>query len=169
MFVHIFWSRFNMLVISFISTNKPICWSNILQVSSKLNSVQIFFMSFMYNLCISIITIKVKTKKKLWVFNTLFFLISISKDYPAFEFIFSDSFRWTEANTKAVITDFKEWVNTEKGNSLPSSYFFSFHASVKKFFDKSNFSVSLCYLQRSVETFIWACNMHTVMQTGNFA
>ncbi|XP_065932684.1 uncharacterized protein [Magallana gigas] len=65
-----------------------------------------------------------------------------------------DSFRWTEANTKAVITDFKEWVNTEKGNSLPSSYFFSFHASVKKFFDKSNFSVSLCYLQRSVETFI---------------
>uniref|UniRef100_A0A8W8MFX8 Uncharacterized protein n=1 Tax=Magallana gigas TaxID=29159 RepID=A0A8W8MFX8_MAGGI len=31
-----------------------------------------------------------------------------------------DSFRWTEANTKAVITDFKEWVNTEKGNSLPS-------------------------------------------------
>ncbi|XP_065926621.1 uncharacterized protein [Magallana gigas] len=31
-----------------------------------------------------------------------------------------DSFRWTEANTKAVITDFKEWVNTEKGSSLPS-------------------------------------------------
>lgn len=30
------------------------------------------------------------------------------------------SYRWTEENTKAIIKDFKEWINVEKGNSLPS-------------------------------------------------
>lgn len=47
--------------------------------------------------------------------------------------------------------------------------FSSFHASVIKFFDKSNFSLSLCNLQLSVETFISTCNIHTGMQTGNSA
>lgn len=33
---------------------------------------------------------------------------------------FLGSFRWTEANTQQIQQDFQDWINVERGNSLPS-------------------------------------------------
>lgn len=51
----------------------------------------------------------------------------------AIQQFFSGSYRWTDEHTQKIVDDFKDWINVEKGNSLPSLYLFFFSYSIDKF------------------------------------